>query len=229
MPLLPELAAALVEIDRSGVLPAERYPDAPAARAVIAKRRAARMIARSPVASTEDRDIPGPAGPVPVRIYRPRGDGGARPLVVWLHGGGWTLDDLDGADGEVSRVCDESGCVVVSVAYRLAPEHRFPAALDDCLAACRWAEARAGELGARPEPIAVGGVSNAGNLAAAVSLAAALEGTPRLAQQLVIVPVLDLTYDSDSWHRNGTGYLLTRQSCEWYRDNYLDDTTQDDD
>src|SRR5882757_10131786 len=97
MPLLPELAAALGEIDRSGVLPAEKYPDAPAARAAIAKRRAARMITRSPVASTEDRDIPGPGGPVPVRIYRPRGDGGARPVVVWLHGGGWTLDDLDGA------------------------------------------------------------------------------------------------------------------------------------
>jgi acetyl esterase len=219
MPLLPEIAAALQEIERSGARPAEDYPDAPSARRAVAERRARRTSPRSPVAQVEDRTVPGPGGPVAVRVYRPVGEG-PHPVAVWMHGGGWTLDDLDGTDSEASRVCHESGHIVISVDYRRAPEHRFPAALEDCTAVCEWADAHVDELGGQG-PVAVGGVSSGGNLAAAVCLVAAERGGPRYAAQLLVVPVLDLGYDSPSWERNASGYLLTRRSCEWYRDNYL--------
>ncbi|MTD55155.1 alpha/beta hydrolase fold domain-containing protein [Amycolatopsis pithecellobii] len=220
MPLLPEIAAFLDEVQTSGVLPAERYPDVASAREAVAERRRRRMIDLAPIGGYEDTVVLSETD-VPVRIYRPRG-AGPHPIVVWIHGGGWTLDGIEGTHPEAARVCQESDAIVISVGYRLAPEHPYPAALDDCVAVAAWAEEHAAALGGDGS-LGIGGVSSGGNLAAAVALLAARAGRPRFACQVLVVPCLDAGFESESWNRNGTGYLLTRQTCEWFIANYLDD------
>lgn len=142
--------------------------------------------------AVEDRTIPGPEGapPVPVRIYRPRGEG-AKGAYVYLHGGAFVLGDLDGAHRRALPVAAEAGCVVVSVGYRLAPEHPFPAGLEDCYAATAWTVEHAAELGVDPARVAVGGDSAGGGLAAGVALLARDRGGPALALQLLNYPALD--------------------------------------
>jgi acetyl esterase len=141
--------------------------------------------------STEDRDIPGPAGRVPVRIFRPDAAPGPRPLLVFLHGGAWIVGELDTHHGHASRLSAEAGAVVVLVGYRLAPEHPFPAAYDDSLAAVRWAAAAAADLGADPDLLVVAGDSAGGQLAASVALTRRDASEP-LAAQLLIYPVIDV-------------------------------------
>jgi len=179
------------------------------------------------VGSVEDRTIPGPAGDLPVRVFRPReAPPGALPGVVYFHGGGWVLCDLDSHDGACRRVANAIGAVVVSVDYRLAPEHKFPAAADDAFAAATWVAEQAGDLGIDPDRLAVAGDSAGGNLSAAVALMARDRGGPALAYQLLIYPVIDSTAtanDHPSKTDNATGYFLTTAQMDWYRAQYLPD------
>ena len=172
------------------------------------------------VSAVEDRAIPGPAGQVPVRVYRPTGTGPFSALV-WFHGGGMVLGDLDRADGTARQLCVRAGCVVVSVDYRLAPEDKFPAAPDDCYAATRWVAEHAADIEADPRRIAVGGDSAGGNLAAVVALMARDRGGPPLAHELLVFPMADRSFDTESYKQNGDGYALTRDSMRWFWDHYL--------
>ena len=178
------------------------------------------VIPGADMAAVEDRAVPGPAGDVPVRVYRAvEGDG--LPLLVWYHGGGWVIGDLDTADVTCRELAARAGCVLVSVDYRLAPEHRFPAAHDDCYAATVWAAEHAAELGADAGKLAVGGDSAGGNLAAVVSLRARDEGGPAIRFQLLVYPVTDRNFETASYRDNADGYLLTRDGMIWFWDHYL--------
>lgn len=164
----------------------------------------------------------GPAGNVPVRLYRPRSAASTLlPVVVYYHGGGWVVGGLDSHDHLCRYLAANSGAVVVAVDYRLAPEHKFPAAFDDAVAAARWVAASAAELGIDAHRIALAGDSAGGNLAAATALALRDEGWPRIKLQVLIYPAVDFTADNASLHDNATGYLLTRAAMEQFTDWYL--------
>jgi len=175
------------------------------------------------VASIDNQQIPGPAGSIPVRIYRPAADG-AVPTVVFFHGGGFVIGDLDTHDDHGRLLCRDINAVVVSVDYRLAPEHKFPAGFEDCYAATRWAADNIDALGGDPGRLAVAGDSAGGNLAAAVALAARDQGLP-LAAQLLIYPGVDFTDDDTHASRidNAEGYFLTADDMVWFREHYLTD------
>ncbi|MDS0299464.1 alpha/beta hydrolase [Halogeometricum sp. S1BR25-6] len=169
--------------------------------------------------------IAGPRGPVPLRTYHPAPEE-TRGVLVFYHGGGWTLGTLDSAAGICRRLADRSGRLVVSVDYRLAPEHPFPEPLDDAVAAYEWVRGHAGSLGGDPESVVVGGTSAGGNLAAAVSLRAAAESegvreVPTPAGQLLLYPILAQTFDTDSYEENADGPLLSRADMAWFRGHYL--------
>lgn len=172
------------------------------------------------VAAVADRKIPGPAGEIPVRVYRPKSDV-ALPVLVFFHGGGWVVCNLDTHDGVCRTLANAAGCIVVSVDYRLAPEHKFPAAVDDAWAATEWVAANAASLGADPEYVAVGGDSAGGNLTAVVAQMARERGGPRLAFQLMVYPALDYNFDTASYRDNAEGYFMTRDAMKWFWDHYL--------
>ncbi len=178
------------------------------------------------VASVVNRDMQGPGGSLPLRIYTPEGTG-PFPLVVFFHGSGFVVCSLDTHDPMCRNLCAGAGCVVVSVDYRLAPEHKFPAAPDDALAATRWAVDNAGALNADPSRVVVAGDSAGGNLAAVTALRIRDEGGPKLAGQLLIYPVTDY-YDpgTPSMTENAEGYGLTRKGMEWFWNHYLADPSQ---
>ncbi|MFD9032297.1 alpha/beta hydrolase [Streptomyces sp. NPDC059567] len=175
------------------------------------------------VGSVEDRTVPGPEGapPLPVRVYRPEGDARPRPTTVFFHGGGWVLCGLDTHDRTCRTLCRESGAVVVSVDYRLAPEARFPAPVEDAYAALLWAAAHIAELGGEPAALVVAGDSAGGNLAAAAALLARDRRGPALARQVLIYPATDMAGAHASYRTNGAGYYLTAAHMRWYRDHYL--------
>ncbi len=174
----------------------------------------------APVRSITDRTVPGPDGEVPVRVAVPDVD---RPtgVLVWFHGGGWVIGDLDTAEHTTRSLADAASCVVVSVDYRLAPEHPAPAGLEDCWAAATWVAAHRGELGVPAGSIAVGGDSAGGNLAALVALRAGREGGPDLALQLLVYPATDLTMARPSVAENAEGYFLTADGMRWFTDHNL--------
>lgn len=187
-----------------------------------------------PVGEVSDIELPGPAGTLPARLYRPPGaapagaapaTGGdtAPPLLVYYHGGGWVLGSIDSHDNTCRFLCRHSGVAVLSVDYRRAPEDKFPAAVDDALAAFRWAVANASDLGVTPEAVAVGGDSAGGNLAAVVSQLASHDGGARPAFQLLFVPVTDLSAKSRSYELFREGFYLSEATMDWYRDHYLPD------
>ncbi len=155
-----------------------------------------------------------------MRVYTPEGEG-PFPLLVYFHGGGWVLGNLDTHDPLCRALANESGCVVVSVDYRLAPEHRFPAAVEDCYAAAGWVAANAALLKGDPKRVAIGGDSAGGNLAAAVALKAQDQGGPALAYQLLLYPITNYSFDTVSYRENARGYLLSREDMVWYWDHYL--------
>ncbi|KUL35014.1 hypothetical protein ADL22_28790 [Streptomyces sp. NRRL F-4489] len=192
-----------------------------------ALRRASRAAPPEPGAggvTAADRTVPGPPGApaVPVRIYQPGAPAaGPRPLIVFCHGGGWVLCDLDTHDGLCRELARRAGAVVVSVDYRRAPEHRFPAAAEDAYEVTRWAAARAAELGCDPDRVAVAGDSSGGNLAAAVTLMARDRGGPPLAAQLLVYPVLDHRLQGASATAYATGFFHTTAHMRWYWDQYL--------
>jgi acetyl esterase len=173
------------------------------------------------VARVEEMTIPGPGGEIPIRVYWPREDG-PLPVLVFYHGGGWVIGDLDTSDRLCRMLSNRASAVVVSVDYRLAPEHPFPAAVDDSYAALEWVARNGDRLHVDPSRIAVGGSSAGGNLTAAVALMARDRGGPKLAYQVMIYPatnLLDLTTPS---HRDfADGYGLTREHVEFFRDSYL--------
>ncbi len=180
-----------------------------------------------PVAEIRNLSAPGPLGDIPLRLYAPLGappDAGL-PGLVYFHGGGWVLGDLDSHDGVCRHLANASGCRVVSVDYRMAPEYKFPAAFDDSAAATRFVFDNAASLGIDPARIAVGGDSAGGNLAAAVAVLSAQGGLPRLAYQLLIYPVVDMAMTFDSYRRVTEGVLLTAASMRWFIDLYLTGAT----
>ena len=171
---------------------------------------------------TLDRTIPGPAGEIPIRVYSPDGEG-PHGVLVYYHGGGWVIGDLDTHDHACRALCHGAGCVVVSVDYRLAPEHRFPAAVDDSWAAFLWVAENAAEIDADPERIAVGGDSAGGNLAAVVSILARDAGGPTPIYQLLVYPGVDMKMGHPSVEENGEGLVLTKDHMHWFRAHYLGD------
>ncbi|HVA44125.1 MAG TPA: alpha/beta hydrolase [Acidimicrobiales bacterium] len=170
--------------------------------------------------STEDRFIPGPAGDIPVRIYRPQAEG-THPVVVFFHGGGFVIGGIGTHDPLCQQLSSRVPAVVVSVDYRLAPEHPFPAAVEDCWAATQWVAANAAGLGADPARLAVAGDSAGGNLAAVVAIRARDAGSPAVAYQLLIYPTTDATGSHPSIQENGQGYFLTAETMVWFQGHYL--------
>ena len=166
---------------------------------------------------------PGPAGPIPLRLYA-ASRGRALPVLVYYHGGGWVIGNLDSHDDLCRRLAQESGCLVISVDYRLAPEHRFPAAVEDARAALEWVAAQAATLGGDPARIAVGGDSAGANLATVVARQARQTGGPALAFQLLVYPVTDCDFSRSSYAQHARGYILTRQGMDWFWDHYLPDS-----
>jgi acetyl esterase len=181
-----------------------------------------------PVGAVRDLQAAGPHGPIPLRLYRPAGAaaGAAWPALVYFHGGGWTIGDLVTHDVLCRTLCAGAGCAVLSVDYRLGPEHRFPAAVDDSLAATRFARNEAAALGIDPARIAVGGDSAGGNLAAVVCLALRDAGEPLPAFQLLIYPATDMRAVAPSHASNGQGYLLTADSIAYFRGHYVADAAE---
>lgn len=174
-----------------------------------------------PVSKVEDRSIPGPGGDLPIRIYTPEGSG-PFPALIFFHGGGYVIGNLDTHDNPCRALANKTPCVVVSVDYRLAPEHKFPAAVEDAYAATQWVATNAGLIGADPDRIAVAGDSAGGNLATVVSMIAENKGGPSLKYQILVYPITDLSnVDTESYHEHGAGYLLTRDGMIYYRDHYI--------
>ena len=163
------------------------------------------------------------AGSVPVRLYRPTATQTPQPVLVYLHGGGWTIGDLDTHDVLCRQLARDGACAVVSVDYRMGPEHRFPAAVEDCVEAFAWVQAQAQALHLDASRMAVGGDSAGGNLAAALCLVQREAGRPMPAFQLLIYPATDMRAVAPSHTTNGQGYMLTNDSIHWYRGNYIGD------
>ncbi|MBX8687528.1 alpha/beta hydrolase fold domain-containing protein [Mycobacterium sp. 20091114027_K0903767] len=199
-----------------------------AAAEVRARLKASRRPARPvPVGNVEDRTVPGPAGEIPVRIYHPLDSAGAGtglPVLVYFHGGGFVLCDLDSHDSCCRRLANGIGAIVVSVDYRLAPEHPYPAAVDDALAATEWVAAHAGELGGDPARLVVAGDSAGGNLAAVVAMTARDRGGPPIAFQVLIYPVVDQRRKSSLSSPHTKSGVLTAEHMQWFTAQYLGDS-----
>ncbi len=183
-----------------------------------------------PVAHVRELTADGPHGPIAMRLYRPTPEtSGALPVLVYFHGGGWVIGDLDTHDALCRALANGSGCAVVSVDYRMGPEHRFPAAVDDCLAATYWVRRNAAALNVNPDKLAVGGDSAGGNLAAVIALAARNAGDLPVAYQLLIYPATVQRRVTRSGAVNGQGLLLTVDSMRYFHDHYIDDDRHDHD
>jgi acetyl esterase len=173
-----------------------------------------------PVAEVRQIEIPGPAGLIPARVYRPDGTG-PLPVLVYFYGGGWSLGTLDTCDGVCRMIANAAGCVTVATGYRLAPEDKFPAAVEDCHAGARWVAEHAAELGADATRLAVGGDSSGGNLAAAVALRARDLGGPAIAHQLLVYPNTDHQAGTRSMREFADEYFFNPASVRWYWGMYL--------
>ena len=172
------------------------------------------------VASVRERAVPGPDGDVPVRIYEPRTEGTPAPLV-FFHGGGWMLGDLDTHDALCRELASESGCLVVAVDYRLAPEHPFPVAVDEAAAAVEWTADNATAFGGDPDRLGVSGTSAGATLALAACLHRRAFGGPEIAGQFLLYPIAGDDFETDSYRENADGPLLTRADMRWFFEQYL--------
>jgi len=211
-----EAAAKLPQPDYATLTPAE-------ARRVYIAGRALQSPPKPEVAASRDHNIAGPHGALTARLIRPLGSRAdqALPLLVYFHGGGWVLGNIDTHDTLARILANKSGAAVLNVDYRVAPEHKFPVALEECFAATRWAAAEAATLGIDPRRIAVGGDSAGGNLAAAVTLLARDNGGPALRFQLLIYPATDMALAAPSHREFAEGHLLTHAGMRWYTAQYL--------
>jgi acetyl esterase len=219
MPVHPQVQA-LIDALGLNALPGLETLTPPAARErfqVMAELR--RKSGVEAIHEVHDVQITGPAGPLPLRIYTPPVQKPA-PALVFYHGGGWVIGDLESHDHVCRSLANGAQCVVAAVDYRLAPEAKFPAAVDDCFAATRWVADHSAELGIDPLRIAVGGDSAGGNLAAVVARLARDRGGPALMYQLLVYPVTDLRMSSASYVENADGPLLTKAAMAWFIDQY---------
>lgn len=240
MPLDPQAREFLDKLQRSRA-PSMHELSPDDARALVVPLR----MPREELRSIENRTIPGPAGEIAARIYHPADadrnpvTSGNRvpadvesvpalslPVVVYFHGGGWVVGSIASHDALCRRLCNQAGCIIVSVEYRLAPEHKYPAALEDCFAATRWVAEHASELGGDPQRLVVSGDSAGGNLAAVVAIMARDQGGPQIARQVLIYPITDYMPEYDSYRRNGRDYFLTTESIAWFWEHYLESSAQ---
>jgi acetyl esterase len=221
MPQLDPQAQALFDfIGLSNLAPIETLTPQAARSMFEALAEARRRMAVEPVDQIRDLKVPGPAGEIPLRVYCPKVPSPA-PALIYFHGGGWVLGDLESHDHVCRALANSAACVVISVDYRLGPEHKFPAAVDDSYAATCWIADHAAELGVDPSRIAVGGDSAGGNLAAVVSQIARDRGGPSLAFQLLIYPGTDMRMSLPSIDENADGPFLTKAAMHWFLDHYL--------
>ena len=230
--LHPQAQALLTLIEERGIPPTHTLTP-PDARSLYRERRGFTQPAAPAVGEVRELSADGPHGAIPLRLYRPLNavdsDGAKLPVLVYYHGGGWVIGDLDTHDTLCRELANASGCAVVAVDYRMAPEHRFPTAVDDSLAALRWVRREAAALGLDADRIAVGGDSAGGNLAAVVALMARDAGDPPIRFQLLIYPATDMRRGAPSHTTNGAGYLLTRDTITYFHDHYIDDLKHDHD
>lgn len=228
--LHPQAKALLDLLEERGIPPIHTLSPADARRMYL-ERRHLTQPAQPDVAQVAALRADGPHGDIPLRLYRPLqpadSSSTAQPVLVFFHGGGWVIGDLDSHDTLCRELANGSGVTVVSVDYRLGPEHRFPAAVDDCIAATRWVHARASELGLDAARMAVGGDSAGGNLAAVVALALRGDSALQLAWQLLIYPATDMRFNAASHKRNGQGFLLTSDTIRYFHDHYIDQAQHD--
>jgi acetyl esterase len=222
MAMDPDTQVVLDMIRVAGRPPFEALTPAEARDAMLASRK---VLAPPPedVAEVRDTTFPGPLGPIGVRLYRPAGTNASDvlPALVFYHGGGWVIGDLDTHDGPCRRYANAARCRVVSVDYRMAPEHPFPAAVDDCAAATKWVIDNAASFGIDPTKVAVGGDSAGGNLAAVIALMARDGTIPPLAFQMLVYPATDMTMTSVSSTTIGPGVPLTSVTMKWFIDHYM--------
>lgn len=218
MPLEPHTEAVLRGLAEAGLPPLDGLPPEEARR-VFNPAFAAAAGAKEPLAHVEDVAIASGGARLRARLYVPEGDG-PHPALVHLHGGGWVMLDLETHDPYCRALANRSGCAVLSVDYRLAPEHRFPAALDDAYAALCWVSERGAERGLDPTRLGVLGDSAGGNLAAALALVARDRGGPTLRAQLLTYPAVDARMESASIQENAEGFLLTASAMRWFWDHY---------
>ena len=218
--LHPEVRALLEMMDAQAAPPLDSQEPAEAR---IARVEAMKMLGGEPDAlgRIEDFAIPGPGGPIPARLYANQ-PGGVHPALIYFHGGGFVFGNIDTHDAVCRALAKESGAIVVSVDYRLAPEHRFPAAVDDSYAAVQWIAANAGKLGIDRSRISVGGDSAGGNLATVIAMRCRDAGGPSLASQVLLYPVTDVSsFDTGSQRDFAENYFLTRAAMQWFTGHYL--------
>ncbi len=223
MPVDPQLKPILEQLLK---LPRFETLSVEQARALATQYNAAGRLPSLPVASVVNRVIPGPVGELPIRIYTPHGTG-PFPLMMYFHGSGFVMCNLDTHDRGCRNLCNAAGCVVISVDYRLAPEHKFPAGPEDCYTATKWAAAHADEFNADAAHIVLAGDSAGGNMVAVTALMARDRGVPALCGQLMIVPVTDYHKPGyPSYVENGQGYGLTAAGMRWYWGHYLNNEAE---
>ena len=226
--LHPETRALLDLIEKAG-LPATHTLAPVDARRMYRERRAYSQPVPPAVAAQAELCAPGPHGDIPLRLYRPLGSSADTllPVLVFFHGGGWVIGDLDTHDTLCRELANGSGACVIAVDYRMAPEHRFPAAVDDCIAATHWVRREAAHLKIDAARLGVGGDSAGGNLAAVVAIAARDSGDLPIAYQLLIYPATDQRRGTTSHTTNGQGYLLTTDTMAYFHDHYIAGPLQD--
>jgi acetyl esterase len=218
VPVDPHIAALLTMMDQAGMPPMyEGSPEAGRALYLQLTHGARTPEQLVPVAGTEGRTVPGAQGDLAARVYRPEGEG-PFPTVAFLHGGGWVIGDLDTHDNMARNVCRGARAVVIAVDYRLAPEHPFPAAAEDAVAAARWVAQHLDELGG-DDRLAVAGDSAGGNLAAVVAQQLTADGTP-LVGQFLIYPAVDAEGEYPSRVENAKGYFLEKDTMDWFYGHY---------
>ncbi len=227
--MLDPQARALLDLIEQRNLPPTHLLSPDEARRLYRERRGFTQPDPRPLAEVRALSAPGPAGEIPLRLFRPAGLTAPAPLLVYFHGGGWVIGDLDTHDVLCRELADEGRCVVVAVDYRMGPEHRFPAAVDDALAATRWLFSQADALGLDSGRTALGGDSAGGNLAAAVAQALRDGGdSTQPVLQLLIYPATDMRAVAPSHRHNGQGYLLTADTIAYFRGHYIDPGQHDD-
>ena len=223
MPLNPAIKALLDQVAAQEAPPLSNQGVELVRQGYVAAR--AFLSEKPEVANVEDRAIPGPAGDIPVRIYTPAGEV-PHPILVYYHGGGWVIGDLETSDGISRAFANTAASIVVAVGYRLAPEHKYPAAVDDAFAALNWVAEHADEIGGDAKRVAVFGESAGANLAAIVAQLAKDAGGPQLAYQVLAYPVTNFAFDTESYQENGDDYYLTEESMRWFWGLYLNDESE---
>lgn len=220
MPLDAQVEGLLKEMAAQGLPPIHQLPVAVAREMAASEPMLALGGERIDVGSVRDIEIPVDGAEIGGRIYTPHGSG-PHPVVVFFHGGGWVICSLETHDNLARSICRDASSIVVSVDYRMAPEHRFPTAAHDCFAATRWVAANAASFGGDASRLAVCGDSAGGNLSAVVSQMARDAGEPALTFVALIYPAVDMTEEGGSMVENATGYFLERDDMEWFANHYL--------